>query len=387
MSMARAIRWVLTGGAFVAVMGTAGCAHRAQTEAVAQAEVPGASDSFQDPFAVSNAPAVNVFGEFAGQTLAPAMPVGASGFQQHTFVDEGYDSAVSIDPTGKWFVFASTRHSEHPDIYLQRCDGLAVQKLTEDPADDAYPTFSPDGKKIAFASNRTGNWQIYLTDLDGKNVTQATSGTMQCVHPSFSPDCGRLVFSSLGARSNQWELWTVDLGTMEKRQIGYGLFPVWSPEKGVDRIAFQRARQRGSRWFSLWTVELLNNEAHHLTEVAVSTNAAIVSPGFSPDGKRLAFATIVEPTLRNGRKVRGQQDIWTVNLDGTNRQRLTDGNGTNLSPSWSADNQIFFISDRGGNESVWSVPAQVPMTFTASTEGKAKKAEAVGATDSSEIGR
>ena len=77
--------------------------------------------------------------------------------------------------------------------------------------------------------------------------------------------------------------------------IGYGLFPSWSPSRDGDRIAFQRPRQRGSRWFSLWTLDLVNGEATRVTEVVLSSNAAVLSPTWSPDGKRLAFATIMEP--------------------------------------------------------------------------------------------
>ena len=57
---------------------------------------------------------------------------------------------------------------------------------------------------------------------------------------------------------------------------------------------------------------------------------------------------------------RTRQDIWTIDADGGNRQRLTDGNGTNLSPCWAADNRIYFISDRGGPECVWSVRTDGP---------------------------
>ena len=318
----------------------------------------------QQPAAQSGQP-VNVFGELDGIERGNARPVGESGFQQHTSVDEGEDGDVAVDPTGRWLAFSSTRHNEAGDIYLQRVDGTAVTQLTNDTERDAFPAFSPDGKWIAFSSTRAGNWQVYRMDLDGRNVVQVTSGPMQAIHPSFSPDGARLVYSALGARSNQWELWTVDLVSGERRQIGYGLFPSWSPDTSVDRIAYQRARQRGSRWFSLWTLDLVEGEGRRMTEVAVSANAAIVAPCWSPDGKRLAFTTVVQPPGGGGAEAGGQQDVWTVDADGANRARLTDGNGTNLTPAWAVDNRVYFVSDRGGNESVWSVHASPVDSFTA----------------------
>jgi Tol biopolymer transport system component len=389
----RVVRWLLSGAAFAAVVASSGCSLLHRNSATSQSQQTAVREPDGDPeaFAAPNATApsqINIFGEVDGAPTGPVRPIGDEGFQQHTFADEGYDSDVSIDPTGKWIAFASTRHSEHAAIYLQRVDGTAVTKLTADDADNAFPSFSPDGKSIAFCSTRSGVWNVYVMDTDGRNVMSVTSGQMQCVHPSFSPDGTRLVFSALGSRSNQWELWTVNLTSGEKRQIGYGLFPNWSPSRDGDRIAFQRARQRGSRWFSLWTLELNDGEAHRVTEVAVSSNAAIVSPGWSPDGKRLVFATIIDPSRNHGAVThrRGEQDIWTVNADGSDRRRLTDGNGVNLSPVWGADNRVYFISDRGGTESVWSVRPDNGGQFTASApKAKAPGDSAVGSNDTRDI--
>jgi TolB protein len=306
------------------------------------------------------APSINVFGEFDGVERAAQRSVAMGGFEQHTYCDEGYDADVTVDPTGATVVYASTRNSEHTNLYLQRVDGLAVTQLTSEDADDAFPTFSPDGKQIAFSSTRGGNWNLYVMDIDGRNVTQVTSGQNQDLHPSFSPDGTRLVYCSMGPRATQWELWTVNLQTNQKKMVGVGLFPAWSPDRSRDVIAFQRARQRGSRWFSLWTTNLIDGEARMVTEVAVSGNAALVSPTWSGDGKRLAFATIVSPSHSNGKKLSGQQDIWTVNADGTNRHRLTDGTGTNATPCWASDNRVYFVSNRGGTECIWSTPANSP---------------------------
>jgi Tol biopolymer transport system component len=328
---------------------------------------------------------VNVFGEVNGASPRSSVLNSELAFQQHSFADEGYDSDVAVDPTSKWLLFASTRNSEHPSIYLQRVDGTAVTQLTDGGSDDAYPVFSPDAKQVAFSSTRAGSWQIYMMDADGRNTVQLTTGVMQSIHPSFSPDGTRLVYCSMGGRSGQWELWTLDLKTSEKRMIGYGVFPVWSPDKNVNRIAFQRARQRGSRWFSLWTLDLIEGEGRRATEVAVSTNAAILSPSWSPDGKHLAFATVVQPGKGADPKQRAQTDIWTIDADGANRQRLTDGRGSNLMPFWAPDHRVYFVSDRGGTESIWSVRAESSKSQPVEAQAPKKDSTAVGTADTSEV--
>jgi TolB protein len=393
---ARALTWFLSAAAFVVVIAKAtGCSSQPGVPPVAQlpesamepttmpsrgthqyddarAGLDGTtSPAFEIGYSEPIPPKVNIFGEFDGVERAPARSGGESGFQQHTWVDEGFDGDVSVDPKGQWLVFSSTRHSERADIYLQKVDGLSVTQLTSDDADDAFPAFSPDGQRIAFCSTRGGNWDIYVMDTDGKNSIQVTSSPMQEIHPTFSPDGTRLAYSALSGRSGQWELWTVNLTSGEKRMVGFGLFPAWSPRKDKDQIAFQKARARGSRWFSLWTLDLVDGESRRVTEIAVSSNAAIVSPSWSPDGKKLSFSTIVEPAQTVRGKPVGQQDIWTVNADGTNRHRITDGTGICATPYWAADNRIYFVSDRGGIECIWSARAdQTSNGTTVNTDTK-----------------
>ena len=151
--------------------------------------------------------------------------------------------------------------------------------------------------------------------------------------------------------------------------IGYGVFPEWSPFD--DTILFQRARRRGSRWYSIWTLELVGGEPRYPTEIASSADYAMISPSWSRDGLRIAFTTVgttpsIDPAYGAAFDV---SDIWTIGVDGSGRMRLTDGHSTNFSPTWSPDGRVFFTSSRTGHENVWSVlpPAGVTRTQPVAT--------------------
>ena len=62
----------------------------------------------------------------------------------------------------------------NPEIYTMRLDGSGLMRLTNNPAEDSYPVFSPDGSKIVFESNRDGNFEIFVMGIDGSNQTQLT---------------------------------------------------------------------------------------------------------------------------------------------------------------------------------------------------------------------
>lgn len=396
MILAGTIRRVAAAISVVAALLITGCSAQTSSdsytgpyafvEAAPAAPAPriGDVDVIQEP--VASAPSINVYGELDGKPTASSAPGSEHSFQQHTETDEGYDADVVADPSGEWLAFSSTRHSEKPDIYLKRVDGQSLIQLTSDPADDVQPSISPDGKRIAFASSRAGNWDIYVMDIDGKNIELVTGTGAHEMHPSFNPDGTRLVYCALSPRNEQWELWLLDLTTCERKLIGHGLFPVWSPRKDIDRIAFQRARQRGSRWFGIWTLDLVDGEPRRLTEVASSPTAAVVGPAWSPDGNRLAYTTIMAPSSTSTVAVSGRRDVWIVDADGGNRQRLTEGAATNLSPFWNIDNRIYFVSDRSGRENIWSVKVATP-ALAGKGQDNNKKPAAVGSTDSTPIGQ
>ncbi|MHC5112735.1 MAG: DPP IV N-terminal domain-containing protein [Planctomycetota bacterium] len=305
--------------------------------------------------AAARASDINLFGEISNGPDSGYHARTSGSLVQHSFTNVGSDLDPHLDSTGQRIAFASTRHNHQPDIYVKSVDGVAVTQLTSDPSADIHPVWSPDDSKIAYCSNRGGNWDIWMIGAEGGQPVQVTSGMAEEVHPSWSPDGSQIVYSSLSANGGPWELWIVDaMASGRRRFIGYGLFPEWSPNG--DTIAYQRARERGSRWFSIWTLTLINGEPHFPTEVAASSQHAMINPTWSKDGLKIAFAaTRVMPDANQGVGLpSGTFDIWVINADGTGRVRVTDGYTANFAPVFAPDGRVYFTSGRTGRENVWS---------------------------------
>ncbi|MBN1846272.1 MAG: TolB family protein [Sedimentisphaerales bacterium] len=317
-----------------------------------------------DPRQKSQTVQTNLYGNLNGwQPVAFSAKPFAS-LVQHSFCEEGGDYDPSVSADGKWIVFSSLRHCPNPDLYIKQAQGFTTTRLTSDPASEIQPSFSPQSDKVAYASNRTGDWDIWVIGVDGSNPVRLTAGAGNDIHPSWSPDGKQIVYCSLGGRSNQWELWVVNVENPSvKKWIGYGLFPEWCPNAKIPKIAFQQSRYRGSQWFSIWTIDFVNDEAKYPTEIVSSVDYACICPSWSPDGSKLAYSTVGRTLYEKGEGPVPQssgEDIWTVDLDGRNNLRLTHTDASNFSPCWGPDGRVYFCSDRKNIENIWSIqPHQI----------------------------
>jgi TolB protein len=97
-----------------------------------------------------------------------------------------------------------------------------------------------------------------------------------------------------------------------------------------------------------------------MTSVFSSDDFAAINPAWSPDGRRIVFATVGKSRARAG-LMSEADDLWTVRADGSEPTRLTSSPASDGMPSWSADGRIFYVSNRSGSPRIWSLlPPALP---------------------------
>jgi TolB protein len=114
-------------------------------------------------------------------------------------------------------------------------DGSDPVKLTDNAARDNQPAWSPDGRRIAFTSNRDGNQEIYVMNADGSNEIRLTNDPADDAHPSWSPDGRRIAFHRTVLGHGQIHVMKAD-GTDVKRltelsPVAFSGWPSWGPSR------------------------------------------------------------------------------------------------------------------------------------------------------------
>ncbi len=315
----------------------------------------------------------------APSLMSQMSPMRSPNVTQVTFAHTGEVFDPDVTPDGNTVVFASSQHTVTSDLYVKSMGARVQTQLTRDPANDAMPTISPDGNRIAFASDRGGSWDIYVMPITGGRPLVVSSSRAHEIHPSWSPDGTKIVFNRRGSVSGRWEMWVVDADDATTAQfIGYGLFPEFCPNAGTgmaggDRILFQQGRERGSRAFSVWTLDYDGINATALTEIVSAADYAMINPTWSPDGKWILFASV--PTDDEWSMLANieprEASLWLIDVDGTDLVRLTSGDAIDLMPTWASPNRVLFASNRDGGENLWSLDLEDALVLAVMGESDA----------------
>jgi TolB protein len=191
-------------------------------------------------------------------------------------------------PPGR-IVFVSGRTADgNADIFSADVGGESIVNLTNDPAADRSPSWSPDGAQIAFASRRDNNWDLYIMDADGSGLRRLTEDPAYDGEPAWSPDGARIAFSS--SRDGDLDIYLLELASGTVTRVSDSpaadYEPAWSPD-GLS-LAFTSWRDDNQEIY----VAYLGGLAPGILPTPQNmTNhpAPDRSPAWSPDGQQLAF--------------------------------------------------------------------------------------------------
>jgi eukaryotic-like serine/threonine-protein kinase len=204
---------------------------------------------------------------------------------------------------------------------------------------EAQPSLSPDGRSVAFVSNRGGQWDIYVSLVSGGNLIQITNDPNVETGPHWSPDGTRLVFARLNEDALT-DVWVAPaFGGRARRIVLNAATPAWS--RDGKSIAYRSQVDE-----ALWLAEADGASPRHVTQLEASA-VRHSQPAFSPDGRSLVFV----------RQISSQRsELAVVDLEAGAIRDLTRDAALALSPRWSPDGRfVYFSSSRGGTLSIWKI--------------------------------
>ncbi len=200
------------------------------------------------------------------------------------------DKTPAWSPDARQIAFTSDR-SGNNEIYVMNEDGSNVIQVTRDAAFDWEPSWSPDGQHIAFTTNRDGNWEIYAApaprasagaNAAGSDAVRLTNSNAYDWQPAWSPDGRQIAFTS--DRDGHWQIYLMNIDGSDVRRLtssrGEDRDPAWSPDG--QRIAFVSTRDRA------WEIYVMYADGSGVARLTHSTKIN-QSPSWSSDGKYIIY--------------------------------------------------------------------------------------------------
>jgi len=258
------------------------------------------------------------------------------------------DLAFATPVAGQGQIAFASNRSGNFDIYVLDVATGRTHRLTRDKGGDNSPAWSPDGTKIAFSGARDGNTDIYVMSVGGSTVTRLTTGNNWDAEPTWSPDGKKIAFSS-GAGLGGGDIWVRNADgagptTNLTNHAAYDASPAWSPDGAKIAFVSDRGSPPGTNQQNVF---VMNADGTGVTQL---TTGGGILPAWSPDGQRIAFTTFRD----------GDWEIYVANATGAGSPvNLTrDPDASDMAATWSPDGgRLAFTSHRDGRVDLYVMNA------------------------------
>jgi Tol biopolymer transport system component len=237
-------------------------------------------------------------------------------------------------------------------IWLFDRDGHNPQQVTTDTSEEVghvAPTWSPDGKKIAFQNIVRTKFDIRVVNLESKQMNWITSDFFSNIRPAWSRSGKYIYFSSY--RSGGINIWRMPVksdgssgGSPEQVTTGAGQDVEVAVSPDRSRLAYATLGQNADIW--RLPVNPQTGLPTGTPEAVITTTREDSRGAWSPDAKSIAF---------NSDRA-GHMNIWLFSIADMNSRQLTSGHGGDFQPNWSPDQKkIAFFSSRSGLPNIWAL--------------------------------